>query len=185
MDNQQREEILRALIAMQQQQQQSFPQQQQQPSMPPPPQPSQLLLDAFSFPASTLRSTDPLNFLATDPRQEPVPTSIVPQPITSRRFSLSTRRPLTERERFVVFVKILFKSLEHSDPRLRPRAKAVVTECTRRNRLGDANYMPLQPAVEIRLRRTVGEVHWERAQAYYQQYCVRKGLLSTETLTAV
>jgi hypothetical protein len=90
------------------------------------------------------------------------------------------RRDLTEQERFLIFVKILFKCLEKSDdPRLKPRAKAVVTECTRGNRMGDVNYMPLQDAVERRLRRHVGESYWTRAKLYYDQYMLRRGFGST------
>ena len=92
------------------------------------------------------------------------------------------RRDLTEQERFLIFVKILFKCLEKSeDPRLKPRAKAVVTECTRGNRMGDTNYMPLQDAVERRLRRHVGEQHWTRAKLYYDQYLIRRGFGSSSS----
>lgn len=97
--------------------------------------------------------------------------------LRGRRSALTGRRVLSEREQFVVFVKILFKCLDLTgDSKLRPKAKAVVRECTRRNRMGDSDYCPLQDAVERRLRGTVGELHWARAKLYFDQYCQKRGL---------
>jgi hypothetical protein len=96
-----------------------------------------------------------------------------------------SRRQLTEQERFLIFVKILFKCLEKSsDPCLKQCAKAVVTGCIRGNRLADNKYMPLQDAVERRLRRQVGERYWTRAKLYYDHYMVRKGLGSNSGVQA-
>ena len=104
-------------------------------------------------------------------RQGPVP--IRPRP------SYPLRRMLSEREQFVVFVKILFKCIEQSDDQnLRLKAKAIVNECTRRNRMGDSNYTPLQDAVERRLKKIVGELYWARAKLSFDHYCRSKGLRS-------
>jgi len=137
-----------------------------------------------------LPPTHPLSARLSTTMPPPAPASVaqvrrVVMPSTShssvfrRRPSLNGRRVLSEREKFVVFVKILMKCV---DPKLRPRAKAVVTECTHRNRMGDSNYTPLQEAVERRLRGSVGELYWAKAKLYFDQYCQRKGL---ETVTAV
>jgi hypothetical protein len=90
----------------------------------------------------------------------------------------SRRRVVSEREKFLIFVKILLHCLkvDQVDPGIHPNAKAVVSECTRRNRMGDPNFSPLQPAVERRLRRTVGEVRWARARQQYVLFCQRKGI---------
>lgn len=50
------------------------------------------------------------------------------------------------------------------------RVKSVVAECTLRNRQGDVDYTPLQPAVERRLRQSLGEIHWARAELCYENY---------------
>jgi len=84
---------------------------------------------------------------------------------------------LSEREHFVIFIKILFKCIEQSDDQnLRLKAKAIVNECTRRNRMGDSSYTPLQDAVERRLKKMVGELYWARAKLCFEHYCRRKGL---------
>jgi len=111
-------------------------------------------------------------------------SSVPKQPLFSLVTSTGHRRSLTEREKFLIFVKILFKFLDQTaDPRLKPRAKAVVTECTRRNRLGDSEYTPLQDAVERRLRHSVGEFYWTRAKLYFDSYCQRRGLVEVTTST--
>ena len=78
-----------------------------------------------------------------------------------------------QKKRFLIFIKILFKALDQCEPEIKERAKAVVSDCTRRNRLGDPDYMPLMDAVDRRLRGQVGEVHWRRAHMYMQHYMKR------------
>ena len=86
-------------------------------------------------------------------------------------------RGLTQRQQFLVFVKILLKYVDRqNNPHLKRNAKAVVAECTRRNRHGDPHYTPLQDAVERRLRLTLGEVHWARAKLCFDTYIVRHGI---------
>ena len=73
-----------------------------------------------------------------------------------------------------------------NNPQLTRTAKAVVAECTRRNRMGDTDYMPLQAAVERRLRRSLGEVHWARARHCFDTYVARQGIrtVSVNNVTA-
>lgn len=72
---------------------------------------------------------------------------------------------------FLLFIKILLKCLTTTQNQLlKERTKAIVSECTKRNRLGDPAYMPLQTAVEVRLRPLVGEQLWTRAENYVQSY---------------
>jgi hypothetical protein len=89
----------------------------------------------------------------------------------------AVHRVLGERELFLIFIKILFKCIERSsNGRLRQRAKAIVTECTRRNRMGDSNFSPLQDAVETRLKDIVGDMYWNQAKVYTGYYCQQKGI---------
>jgi hypothetical protein len=93
------------------------------------------------------------------------------------RPSVAANRVLGERELFLIFIKILFKCIERcSNGRLRQRAKAIVTECTRRNRMGDSNFSPLQDAVETRLKDIVGDTYWNQAKVYTGYYCQQKGI---------
>lgn len=93
------------------------------------------------------------------------------------------KRPqkLTERQIFFFFVRILFRILG-GDNRMRQRAKAVVAECTKRNRLGDSNYTPLMDSIERRLRPTVGEHCWIRAKDCLH-HCMRRRGISASSIT--
>jgi hypothetical protein len=94
---------------------------------------------------------------------------------------------LTERQKFLILIKILFHFLEkHQDEgRLKSQAKRVVAECTRRNRRGDFDYVPLQAAMERRLRQTVGDVYWMRAKDCVERYCQRRSYVSTNANLAL
>jgi hypothetical protein len=101
------------------------------------------------------------------------------------------QRPLSEAEqkrRFLLFIKILFKALDQAgNCETRERAKVIVSDCTRQNRLGDPNYTPLMDAIDRRLRDQVGEVHWRRANIYMQHYMNReaRGRRMTSVLSPI
>jgi len=111
--------------------------------------------------------------------------------ISELRPFLSRKRPLSDRERLFVMVKILLKFIELSgdddeQERLGRRVKAVIRECTRRNRMGDSNFTPLRDAVERQIRRAVGDAYWTRTGLYLDRYCERRGLSPSYThLTSV
>ena len=143
------------------------------PTMSPQASEQSLVVDIAPIPLSSIRVSDSYATTAT--------------PTSSRRSegsSTGKRKPirgrhLNEREKFLLFIKILFRYLDRTDnPRLIQKAKLVVAECTRRNRMGDLNYTPLQSAVEARLRGTIGIEHWTRAKMYCDYYCQTKGLVS-------
>lgn len=131
------------------------------------------LADISPIPLSSIRASASLvggdDLYATSTGRSQGSTSANRRPIRGR--------PLNEREKFLLFVKILFRYLDRTDnPRLTQKAKQVVAECTRRNRMGDLDYTPLQPAVEARLRGTIGVEHWRRAKKYCDYYCQMNGL---------
>jgi hypothetical protein len=84
--------------------------------------------------------------------------------------SASSSLVLQQKKRFLLFIKILFKHLDKSCPDIVPISKAIVADCTHRNRLGDPQYAVLMDSIERRLRGYVGEVHWRRAHLYMQHY---------------
>jgi hypothetical protein len=118
----------------------------------------------LSYPSpSTPRLIDDANGRAQQQRQQ--------------KLQFPAPRVLGSRDSFLIFIKILFKCIERSSNtgRLRQRAKAIVSECTRRNRVGDSNYSTLQVAVENRLKNIVGEMFWNQAKFYTGHYCQRRG----------
>ena len=51
--------------------------------------------------------------------------------------------------RLMVFIKIILKCLETDDPSVRLEAKRVIAECTKKNREGHPDYIPLEDAIRI------------------------------------
>lgn len=145
------------------------------------------VIGAFANPTAGSSLSDPLNtqryiqyltmplthqmnpdFAALCPSVHPVQTRASP--------TLMQRRKLNENQRFVLFTKILFRLLEQSSPQLVRQVKALVAHCSRRNRMGDPNYAPLQDAVESRLRYIVGDDFYFAVKLYCDQQCRKKGL---------
>eukprot|EP00934_Nitzschia_sp_Nitz4_P008730 Nitzschia sp. Nitz4//scaffold77_size91520//58861//59454//NITZ4_004897-RA/size91520-processed-gene-0.114-mRNA-1//-1//CDS//3329558012//8720//frame0 len=74
------------------------------------------------------------------------------------------------RAKFLVLLNLLFKSLDQAGkPALSEKAKKLVAECTRRNRLGDPKFTPLMDVMERRLHRLVGDAHWSEALRHLHQ----------------
>jgi hypothetical protein len=90
-------------------------------------------------------------------------------------------RTMNEREKFLVFIKILLRILnrvESDDDTdkhllLRLQAKSIIRQCIRQNRIGDGEYQPMIGAIECRLRPSVGEHTWNMALIYSRRYLKR------------
>jgi hypothetical protein len=81
-------------------------------------------------------------------------------------------KDLTENQKFLIFMKVMFNFLQqHEEHASLRRAKNIVNECTKRNRMGDENYMPLQESVTVRLRSVVGELYWNLTRDYLGYGC--------------
>ena len=79
-----------------------------------------------------------------------------------------------ERNNFLLFIKILFKTLEQSqEPETRSKAQRIVLECKRRSKQGDPKFNPLMEACERRLRVFVGEAVWRRAHLFLHHAITR------------
>jgi hypothetical protein len=78
------------------------------------------------------------------------------------------------RRHFVVFVKILMKTLKlQNETVLLHRAKQVIRECVLLNRMGDERASPLRDAVARNLRQTVGPDYYLGAHIQYARCCQR------------
>mmetsp|Transcript_30081 Transcript_30081/g.61417 ORF Transcript_30081/g.61417 Transcript_30081/m.61417 type:complete len:248 (-) Transcript_30081:68-811(-) len=74
------------------------------------------------------------------------------------------------RMRLMVLVKIIMRCLECEEPSLKVKAKRIIGECTQKNREGHPEYSSLTDVISERLRVTVGEVHWGRAENLVNHY---------------
>jgi hypothetical protein len=91
-------------------------------------------------------------------------------PLTRSPSEDSNRTTLSSKLRLMVFIKIILKCLETDDPSVRLEAKRVIAECTKKNREGHPDYIPLEDAITTGLRFTVDEVHWRRAETLMNHY---------------
>eukprot|EP00522_Entomoneis_paludosa_P012860 CAMPEP_0172443076 /NCGR_PEP_ID=MMETSP1065-20121228/3387_1 /TAXON_ID=265537 /ORGANISM="Amphiprora paludosa, Strain CCMP125" /LENGTH=244 /DNA_ID=CAMNT_0013193169 /DNA_START=186 /DNA_END=920 /DNA_ORIENTATION=+ len=201
--------LLQQLLQSQQQQQQQQPpqqqqgnnsslSQQQQPQQNYQPQQLQQQNSATPVPyqqqeQSNMQFGSGFSMNAFETLVAPPPASLMPQAQSLQqpqqqqqlpRPPFSNRSNLNEREQFVVFIKILMK-LTNNNPGVKSRAKAIISECTRRNRMGDLEYSPLQEAVERRLKHGVGELYMARAKLFFNAYCERNGIRSTSSTMAM
>jgi len=80
-----------------------------------------------------------------------------------------------ERTLFFMFLKILLKSIEQSGDRvLSQQVRSAILTCTRRNRMGDPHFSPLDKVLEEYLRQMVGELNWAKAKDYQRVYLTKK-----------
>lgn len=110
-------------------------------------------------------------------QQQGLPTTMRGRdnPVPQQR-PFNGRSTWNERECLVIFIKILMKLIAETNPSLRNSVKAVISECTAKNRLGYENYMPLSDAVHRELKRSIGESYWVRAKWYLDVYCAQNGI---------
>jgi hypothetical protein len=95
------------------------------------------------------------------------------------------RFKLNEQQSFLLFVKIFSfyivrrdnneEDVQHNEASsLKQRFKAIITKCTTENRRRNPDFMPLQSAVEHRLRNEMGEQLWSNAVRILHGYCQRQ-----------
>ena len=85
--------------------------------------------------------------------------------------SLDAKR---RKERFLMFTRVLMKYLEQKDPPMHIRAKQIIRECAERNKRKEMGYESVTASMHNRLRATVGEVYWKRAESYLSHFLKSK-----------
>jgi hypothetical protein len=91
----------------------------------------------------------------------------------------NVREPLSsrsDRERFLLFSRVLLKYLEQKDRNLHQRVKALIRDCAERNRRQEPGYESVTGSLQDRLREIVSDTHWARAENYLRQYLTRQAL---------
>ena len=87
----------------------------------------------------------------------------------------SRKRNLFERVEFALFLKVLIKLLNNDQQYMIVRnAKIIIIQCTRGNKAGDSNCIPLIGSIVMRLRPLVGKWYWDRAMEYTKWYVRRQ-----------
>ena len=62
------------------------------------------------------------------------------------------------------------KYLEQKDKSMCDKAKMVIRDCAKKNKMGDPNYTSLSASMQIHLKRLVGSVYWKKAEDYLSQF---------------
>lgn len=73
-----------------------------------------------------------------------------------------------------MFTRVLMKYLETRDKEMHAKAKAQIKECYEKNKNGDPQFKSLTKSMKSRLRSTVGEIYWKKAQDYLQHFFKQK-----------
>jgi len=104
---------------------------------------------------------------------------VAPSPMSRAAPVPLQKKGMNQRQEFFVLVKLLLKVLkDNQDTDRLVRAKSIIAECTHRNRNGDTAFANLQVSVELRLRRTVGEVYWSQAKDKVDRVRRRQGMIA-------
>jgi len=70
------------------------------------------------------------------------------------------------KDQFLMFTRVLMKYLESKDAQMHARAKNVIRECAEKNKKKEQGYESVTASMKKRLRQTVGEQYWKRAESY-------------------
>eukprot|EP00980_Cylindrotheca_fusiformis_P003872 scaffold858_cov123-Cylindrotheca_fusiformis.AAC.48 len=112
---------------------------------------------------------------SSSPQEEQQQRQPVSSPPAVRSAALSIEDIRQRRERFLIFVKILFKCLaDGNDAVVCEKAKRIVRECTRKNRMGDPKFASLFEATSSRLRSAVGESLWRRSVLLLHHFMAKR-----------
>jgi hypothetical protein len=101
-------------------------------------------------------------------QQQPSISSTTHSSMSSSSQTSSQRERDAKRvkEQFLMFTRVLMKYLEQKDPEMHMRAKQVIRECAERNKNKEHGYESVTASMKTRLRETVGEQYWKRADSY-------------------
>lgn len=79
-----------------------------------------------------------------------------------------------QKERFLIFTRVLLKYLEQKDPELHQRVKAIIKDCAERNKRSERGYESVTASMKARLKEVVNDNYWKRAEAYLNHFLQQK-----------
>lgn len=83
------------------------------------------------------------------------------------------------RKEFALLIKILLKVLwDAKEVSLYHQVRLSIATCTKRNRMGDPSFSPLEDVLEAHLWMMVGDTYWDKATNLQQKYLQRKEFLA-------
>ncbi len=136
--------------------------------------------------ATPMYSTFPnLSFMTIDPQLLFPPQSVAAPPLVQSTFAdpmpsmrsplghqQRRRRMITEREKFLLLIKMILLYLERSyNIELLEKTKQVIQRCVQNNRQGDGRFVPLKNAIETRLEALLGVEFFNHMQRCLEGKC--------------
>ncbi|CAB9529310.1 expressed unknown protein [Seminavis robusta] len=79
-----------------------------------------------------------------------------------------------QKERFLMFTRVLMKYLETKDPSLHSKVKLIIKECAERNKRNEPGYESVTASMRERLKQVVGDAYWKRAESYLAHFLAQK-----------
>jgi len=79
-----------------------------------------------------------------------------------------------QKEKFLVFTRVLLKYLEQKDPPVHAKVKAIIKDCAERNKRQEPGYESVTKLMRARLKQVVDEAYWKRAENYLHHFMVQK-----------
>jgi hypothetical protein len=79
-----------------------------------------------------------------------------------------------EKEKFLMFTRVLIKYLEQKDPPMHAQAKLIIKDCAERNKRQEPGYESVTASMKKRLKEKVGEHYWKKANDYLTHFLEQK-----------
>eukprot|EP00985_Skeletonema_marinoi_P004827 scaffold2094_cov192-Skeletonema_marinoi.AAC.4 len=148
-------------------------------TIPPSPMTASSVPPRQSYSASAQSSSRPRQHQAPPPQPNPLLASSDHSANSTSRSagqtsSTQTEQEKKEKEKFLMFTRVLMKYLEQRDPDMHAKAKQQIKECYERNKMGDPAYKSLTQSMKARLKVTVGDDYWRKAQSYLEHFFKQK-----------
>lgn len=84
---------------------------------------------------------------------------------------------LTLHQRFLLFIKVLCLYVRaRTSVTTQTTVRNLIAQCTAQHRSGRIHGMPLRTAVNRRLARFLGTLHWTRIERAFREYCTSRGI---------
>lgn len=85
---------------------------------------------------------------------------------TDRDSSSQQEAERKQKDEFLIFTRVLMMYLEERDPALLRKVRAIIKDCSEKNRAKEPGYESVTDAMRSRLKEVVSEQYWKRAEVY-------------------
>jgi len=79
-----------------------------------------------------------------------------------------------QKEKFLMFTRVLIKYLEQKDRRMHAQAKNIIKDCAERNKRQEPGYESVTISMKRRLKELVGDHYWRKANDYLVHFIEQK-----------